>query len=97
MPKRTPELRGPINLYRPSYGQWWLRERLGNLDFLRLPLLADGFYHPWETLNLVDGRRNVAEIRVVLSAEYGPVPIEHIFEYLEMLARAGALRWRSGI
>jgi aminopeptidase YwaD len=97
VPERVPEVRGPINLYRPSYGQWWLRERLGNLNFLHLPLLTDGFYHPWETLNLVDGQRTIAEIRSVLSAEYSAVPLEHIYEYLNMLVEAGALRWRPSM
>ena len=93
VPQRAPEIRGPINLGRPQYGQWWLFDRLGNLDFLNLALVGDGDYYPYETLNSVDGTRTVQEIRDLVSAEYDPVPLEHFYEYLCLLQKAGAIRW----
>jgi hypothetical protein len=73
----------------------WLQEKTGSRDFLQLDLVKDGFYHPWEALNLADGRRSLLDIRNALSAEYGPVPIEHVYAYFGMLETAGAVRWHD--
>ena len=94
-PQRVPEIRGPINLHRHQYGQWWLYERLGHLDFTSLPLALDGQYYPFEALNSADGERTVREIRDLVCAEYEPVPLEHFFSYFEVLAKAGAILWRK--
>jgi len=46
-------------------------------------------------LKFTDGRRTVAEIRDAVSAELDPVSTEAVTEYLEMLARAGAVRFQE--
>lgn len=94
-PQRVPEIRGPINLHRHQYGQWWLYERLGHLDFTSLPLALDGQYYPFEALNSADGERTVREIRDLVCAEYEPVPLEHFYSYFELLAKVGAIWWRK--
>src|SRR5215208_2125431 len=57
------------------------------------PRGAGGEY-AYEVLNLVDGRRAAAEIRDVVSAEYGPVTVEMVVEYLRALEAAGVVRAR---
>ncbi len=46
-----------------------------------------------EAFNLVDGRRSVSGIRDILSGRYEPVPLAEVAEYLDLLARAGAVRF----
>ena len=41
--------------------------------------------YAYEVLNFVDGVRNAQQIRDAVSAEYGPVPLEHVLEYLRAL------------
>jgi aminopeptidase YwaD len=49
----------------------------------------------YEALNLVDGKRSVGEIRDVLAGRYAPVPLAEVAEWLELLARAGVVRFRA--
>jgi len=42
-------------------------------------------------LNFADGKRNAQEIRDVVSAEYGPVPMEMVVEYLKALEKIGVV------
>ena len=49
----------------------------------------------FEVLNFTDGRRTVAEIRDAVSAELEPVSIAAVTEYLDLLARAGVVRFRE--
>ena len=49
----------------------------------------------YEVLNLVDGKRNARDIRDVVSAEFGPVPLDVVVEYLRALASTGAIRIRK--
>jgi len=94
IPQRNPEIRGPINLHRHQYGQWWLYERLGHLDFTKIPLALDGEYYPFEALNCANGERTIREIRDLVCAEFGPVPLEHFYSYFELLEKAGAIERR---
>jgi len=45
----------------------------------------------YETLNLVDGKRSVADIAGALSAIYGPTPREDVEQYLTALASIGVI------
>jgi hypothetical protein len=47
--------------------------------------------YSFEVLNFADGRRNAQQIADALSAEYGPVPPQLVFEYLQALKRIGVL------
>jgi hypothetical protein len=51
-----------------------------------------GSEYAYEVLSLVNGSRTVSEIRNIVSAEFGPVPIPVVLEYLMQLERAGAIR-----
>jgi hypothetical protein len=48
-----------------------------------------GEEYAYEALNFADGRRGVQEIDDELSAEYGPVPLELVAEYLKALKQIG--------
>jgi aminopeptidase YwaD len=50
--------------------------------------------YAYEIFNFVDGRRSVGEIRDAVSAEYGPLPVNLVADYLEACAEAGAIRWK---
>ena len=55
-------------------------------------LRAEGETYALEALNFVDGKRSVQSIRDALSAEFGPVPLEPVAQYLEALESIGVLR-----
>jgi aminopeptidase YwaD len=50
-----------------------------------------GEEYAYEVLNFADGKRDVQEVRDAVSAEYGPVPIELVLEYLQDLEKIGLL------
>ena len=56
---------------------------------------AGGGAYAYETLNLVDGKRNAQEIRDIVAAEFGPVSLELIVEYLRALASIEMVRTGS--
>jgi aminopeptidase YwaD len=58
-----------------SYQGWW----------------GTGEEYAYETLNFADGKRNAQQIRDAVSAEYGPVPVEMIVEYLKALEKTGVV------
>ncbi|HLE70754.1 MAG TPA: DUF4910 domain-containing protein [Vicinamibacteria bacterium] len=87
VPVRSETVQGPTNLY--YYDQ--LAATLGeDVPPVSLDELAQ-----FEVLNFTDGRRTVAEIRDAVSAELDPISIEAVSEYLEVLARAGVVRFRE--
>jgi aminopeptidase YwaD len=52
-------------------------------------LWGAGEEYAYEVLNFADGKRNAQEIRDAASAEYGPVPLEMVVEYLKALEKIG--------
>jgi hypothetical protein len=48
-------------------------------------LWGSGDEYAYEVLNFADGKRNAQQIRDAVSAEYGPVPLEMVLEYLRAL------------
>jgi hypothetical protein len=54
-------------------------------------LWGSGEEYAYEVLNFVDGRRNAQQIRDAVSAEYGPVPLEMVVEYLKALEKIGVV------
>ena len=92
VPVRNPEVRGPLGVYYYDH----LSEVLGPDAEVETALgrRDGGEVLTWETLNLVDGRRSVQEIRDVLTGRYEPVPVTEVGEYLDLLARAHVVSWR---
>ena len=85
IPKRNPEFRGPT---RPPF----LDERLKLSESVRrLPLLRRDFRFQYEVLNFIDGENSILDIRNAVSAEYEPVPIEWVRDFIELLARADVI------
>lgn len=56
---------------------------------------GSGEEYAYEVANFVDGHRNAQEIRDAVSAEYGPVPLELVVEYLEALEKIGLIEPRN--
>jgi len=54
-------------------------------------LWGSGEEYAYEVLNFADGKRNAQEIRDAVSAEYGPVPLELVVEYLKALEKIGVV------
>jgi hypothetical protein len=57
-------------------------------------LWGGGQEYAYEVLNFANGKRNAQEIRDAVSAEYGPVPLELIVEYLRALEKIGIVESR---
>jgi len=50
--------------------------------------------YAYEILNFVNGKRTVGEIRDAVSAEYGPLAVNLVADYLDACAEAGVIRWK---
>jgi hypothetical protein len=90
VPVRNPEIRGPLDVYYFSF------LTASGVDTTRGPALAErdeGDVLTYEAFNLVDGKRTVSGIRDALSGLYRPVPVRDVAEYLEYLAKAGAVHF----
>lgn len=48
----------------------------------------------YELASIVDGKRSISDIRDLVAAEFGAVPLPAVIEYFEALARAGAVTLR---
>src|SRR3989442_13461678 len=54
-------------------------------------LWGAGEEYAYEVLNFVDAKRSAQQIRDAVSAEYGPVPLEMVVEYLRALEKIGVV------
>jgi len=50
--------------------------------------------YAYEIVNFVNGKRTAGEIRDAVSAEYGPLPMSLVADYLDACAEAGVVRWK---
>src|SRR4029077_10649870 len=50
--------------------------------------------YAYEIVNFVNGRRTVGEIRDAVSAEYGPLSVNLVADYLDACAEDGIIRWK---
>jgi len=68
--------------------------KLGGLQGPTSPIRrATADDYAYEILNLVNGKRTVHEIRDAVSAEFGPVPLEWVQEFLRALASIHVVQW----
>ena len=92
--RRNPAIKGPLT----TFGYDFLRDRLGRANVARLKLLThrgkwgSGGEYAYEVLNFVDGRRSVAQIGKMVSAVYGPIPVEWVDDYLQALESIGVVQ-----
>ena len=49
--------------------------------------------YAYEIINFVDGKRSVGEIRDAVSAEYGPLPLTLVSDYLDACLEARVIQW----
>ena len=91
------EPKGPMS----GFGYSWLDDQLERKGLARPALLdregpRDGASFAYEALNLVDGSRNVQEIRDFLSATIAPVPVKDVAEFLATLEQVGLVERLAG-
>jgi hypothetical protein len=90
--RRKLEIKGPIAVFGYDYLADHVKE--AGLETPKLltyeGLRGGGEEYAYEVLNFTDGR-TAQEIRDVVSAEYGPVPVEMVVEYLRALEKIGVV------
>ena len=90
VPVRNPAVKGPL---APDGD--WVMEKAGaaaaTIAIARVPNSDDVTY---EIVNFIDGTRTVGEIRDAVSAEFEPIDLKAVAEYLDVLAKAGAIRFK---
>ena len=90
VPVRDASVKGPLD---PNDD--WVAAKAGAaagaIAIARLPHSDDITY---EIVNFVDGVRSVSDIRDAVSAEFEPVDLAAVAEYLELLAKAGAIAFK---
>jgi aminopeptidase YwaD len=74
-------------------------ERVAEIKLLNseaTPLLSTHLssLYAYEIVNFVDGKRSLGEIRDAVSAEYGPLAVELVYDYLSACQEAGLIQWK---
>ncbi len=69
--------------------------RLINSDATQMLNVKDqSELYAYEIVNFVNGERTVGEIRDAVSAEYGPLPVSVVSDYLQACVEAGVIQWK---
>ncbi|MFZ3263466.1 MAG: M28 family peptidase [Terriglobales bacterium] len=82
-----------------------LRARLGKERYAKIRLINSeatqmlnvkdqSELYAYEIVNFVNGQRTVGEIRDAVSAEYGPLPVNFVVDYLQACVEAGVMQWK---
>jgi aminopeptidase YwaD len=82
-----------------------LLARLGKERYAKIKLINSGAtpllnvrdqseLYAYEIVNFINGKRTVGEIRDAVSAEYGPLPVNLVADYLAACAEAGVIQWK---
>jgi hypothetical protein len=90
IPVRNPGVKGPL-----APGGDWVREKAGAGSVsIAIGRVANSDDVTYEIVNFIDGARTVSEIRDAVSAEFEPLELRAVVEYLDLLAKAGAVSFR---
>lgn len=91
--KRSAEPKGPLAVFGYDYFEDHLKSTgLATPKLLSYQgLWGGGEEYAYETLNFADGKRNAQQIRDAVSAEYGPIPLDLVIEYLKALEKIGVV------
>jgi hypothetical protein len=100
VPRRIGEF-GPLTFQNDDV----LRDRLGEERLHKVQLLSGGSsrfvnvqdkstLYAYEIVNFVDGKRSVADIRDAVSAEFGPIPLGIVSDYLNACQEAKIIVFR---
>jgi hypothetical protein len=91
--KRKAEPKGPLAVF--GYDYFAEHAKAGGVATPKLlsyeGLWGAGEEYAYEVLNFANGKRKAEEIRDAVSAEYGPVPLELVVEYLKALEKIGVV------
>jgi hypothetical protein len=52
-----------------------------------------GAIYAYEIVNFINGKRTVGEIRDAVSAEFGPLPLEAVVDYLQACEEAKIIKF----
>jgi len=91
--RRLDEPRGPLMVFGYDY----FADHAKSASIATPKLLSyegswgDGEEYAYEALNFADGKRSAQQITDELSAEYGPVPLGLVVEYLQALKKIGVV------
>jgi aminopeptidase YwaD len=89
---RRSEPRGPVTVFGYDFVNDHSGAKIAKPKILDYQgLWGAGEEYAYETLNFADGRRNAQQIRDAVSAEYGPVPLNRVVEYLRTLEQIGVV------
>jgi hypothetical protein len=92
--QRKSSPRGPLVVFGYDYfdTEWTKRGHTTRPKLLEYEgLWGGGEEYAYEALNFADGKRNVQEIADAVSAEYGPVPVQLVEEYMKALEEIGVV------
>jgi aminopeptidase YwaD len=91
--RRAAQPRGPLAVFGYDYFADHVKAAGGATPklFSYEGLWGAGEEYAYEVLNFADGRRNAQGIRDAVTAEYGPVPLEMVVEYLRALEKIGVV------
>ncbi|HYN84825.1 MAG TPA: hypothetical protein VER32_06210, partial [Pyrinomonadaceae bacterium] len=92
--RRNADIKGTMSAFGYDYfTDKYGAERAGKLRLLGFAgARGSGGEYAYEVLNFADGRRDAREIRDMVSAVYGPVPLELVVEYLRALEEIGVVK-----
>ena len=89
--KRKPSPKGPLTVF--GYDYFADHTKSAGIPTPKLldyqGLWGSGEEYAYEVLNFADGQRNAQAIRDAVSAEYGPVLLDFVVEYLQALEKIG--------
>jgi hypothetical protein len=92
--RRKSNPKGPMGVFGFDYFEveWGKRGHTTKPKLLKHEgLWGGGEEYAYEVLNFADGKRSAQEIRDAVSAEYGPVDLGMVVEYLKALEEIGVV------
>jgi aminopeptidase YwaD len=90
VPVRNQDVKGPL---APD-GEWMMEKAGASAAAAAIARLPNSGDITYEIVNFVDGVRTVREIRDAVSAEFEPLDLTAVAEYLDLLAKAGAITFK---
>lgn len=86
VPERNPDLKGPL-------GRTYLRNRLAESGRdANLPIFSASSYTSYEAFNLINGKNSLLDIRNIVSAEFEPIPVSWVKDFVELLQEADIVK-----
>jgi hypothetical protein len=90
VPIRNLSVKGPLS---PA-GDWVVEKIGGRVEPIAIERLPNADDVTYEIVNFMDGQRSIGDIRDAVSAEFEPIELKAVVEYVELLARAGAVTFK---